>query len=159
MRARARVCDVFAIYDNNIWPKLIMIIIRIIILYFIQITYTDDFPSTGTNQANPSNVPCLVFKDVLAGTNERTHACVYFAMIGIHRPSLQSQTEAVCRHRVQLQTVSKLNTPNVHVGAYSNVHTFSANVPLSHPMVILALGEECEGYALGLACLYVCPDE
>ena len=42
------VCDVFAIYNNNIWPRLIMIIIQIIILYFIQITHTDDFPSTGT---------------------------------------------------------------------------------------------------------------
>ena len=41
-------CDVFEIYDNNILPRLIMIIINIIILYFIQITHTDDFPSTGT---------------------------------------------------------------------------------------------------------------
>ena len=40
--------DVFAIYDNNISPRLIMIIIKIIILYFIQIRHTDDFPSTGT---------------------------------------------------------------------------------------------------------------
>ena len=38
--------DVFAIYDNNILPRLIMII-KIIILYFIQIRHTDDFPSTG----------------------------------------------------------------------------------------------------------------
>ena len=29
-------------------PRLIMIIIKIIILYFIQITHTDDFPSMGT---------------------------------------------------------------------------------------------------------------
>ena len=36
--------DVFAIYDNNISPKLIMIIITIIILYFIQIRHIDDFP-------------------------------------------------------------------------------------------------------------------
>ena len=35
------------IYDNNILPRLIMILINIIILYFIQITHTDDFPSTG----------------------------------------------------------------------------------------------------------------
>ena len=49
VRAHAcvRACDVFAIYDNNIWPRLIMIIIKIIILYFIQITHTDDFPSTS----------------------------------------------------------------------------------------------------------------
>ena len=33
---------VFAIYDNNILPRLIMIIIKTIILYFIQITPTDD---------------------------------------------------------------------------------------------------------------------
>ena len=39
----ACVCDVFAIYDNDILPRLIMIIIEIIILYFIQIRHTDDF--------------------------------------------------------------------------------------------------------------------
>ena len=58
VRARVRVCasacasacvlDVFAIYDNNISPMLIMIIINIIFLDFIQIRHTDDFPSTGT---------------------------------------------------------------------------------------------------------------
>ena len=37
-----------AIYDNNISPSLLMIIIKIIILYFIQIRHTDDFPPTGT---------------------------------------------------------------------------------------------------------------
>ena len=40
---RARVCayvrDVFAIYNNNILPRLIMIIIKIIFLYFIEITH------------------------------------------------------------------------------------------------------------------------
>ena len=38
-----RVCvrDVFAIYDNDILPRLIMI--KIIILFFIQIRHTDDF--------------------------------------------------------------------------------------------------------------------
>ena len=50
--APALVCacvhDVFAIYVNIILPRLIMIIIKTIILYFIQITLTDDFPSTGT---------------------------------------------------------------------------------------------------------------
>ena len=45
---RASLCDVFAIYDNNSSPRLIMIIITIILLYFIQIRQTDDFPSTGT---------------------------------------------------------------------------------------------------------------
>ena len=48
MRVRECVRDVFAIYDNNISPRLIMIIIKIIILYFIQIRHTDDFHSTGT---------------------------------------------------------------------------------------------------------------
>ena len=40
----ACVRDVFAIYDNDILPRLIMII-KIIILYnfFIQIRHTDDF--------------------------------------------------------------------------------------------------------------------
>ena len=38
--------DVFAIYDN-ILPRLIMIIIKIIFPYFIEIAHTD-FPSTGT---------------------------------------------------------------------------------------------------------------
>ena len=39
--------DVFAIYDDIIFPRLIMIIIKIIILYLIQIRHTNDFPSTG----------------------------------------------------------------------------------------------------------------
>ena len=45
---RACVLDMFAIYDTNICPRLIMIIIKIIILYFIQIRHNDAFPSTGT---------------------------------------------------------------------------------------------------------------
>ena len=45
---RACVRDVFAIYDNNISPSLLMIQIKIMILYFIQIRHTDDFPPTGT---------------------------------------------------------------------------------------------------------------
>ena len=44
----ACVRDVFAIYDDNILSRLIVIIIKIIILYFIQIRHTDDFPSAGT---------------------------------------------------------------------------------------------------------------
>ena len=52
---RACMSGVFAIYDNNIWPRLIMIIIKIIILYFIR--HTDDFPSTGTRLVN---LICLV---------------------------------------------------------------------------------------------------
>ena len=48
VRGHACVHDVFAIYDNNSWPRLIMILIKISILYFIQIRHTADFPSTGT---------------------------------------------------------------------------------------------------------------
>ena len=44
---RACVHDVFAIYDNNILPRLIMIIIKII-SRFIEIAHTDDFPLMGT---------------------------------------------------------------------------------------------------------------
>ena len=43
----ACVRDVFAIYDDNILSRLIMIIIKVIILYFIQIRHTDDFPLSG----------------------------------------------------------------------------------------------------------------
>ena len=43
MRLHACVRDVFAFYDNDILPRLIMIIIKTIILYFIQIRHTDDF--------------------------------------------------------------------------------------------------------------------
>ena len=49
VRVCARACmhacvrDVFEIYDNYIFPGLIMIINKIIILYFIQIRHTDDF--------------------------------------------------------------------------------------------------------------------
>ena len=49
MRTSVHACvrDVFAIYDDNILPMLIMIIIKLIILYFIRIRHNDDFPSTG----------------------------------------------------------------------------------------------------------------
>ena len=50
---RPCVRDVFAIYDDNILSRLIMIIIKMIILYFIQIRHTDDFPSAGI-PASPS---------------------------------------------------------------------------------------------------------
>ena len=53
---RACMRDVFAIYDNKILPRLIMIIIKIIILYFIQIRHTDDFPSTGTRLVNLTTI-------------------------------------------------------------------------------------------------------
>ena len=44
VRVHACVHDVFAIYDNDILPRLIMIIIKMITLYFIQIRHNDDFP-------------------------------------------------------------------------------------------------------------------
>ena len=49
MRTSVHACvrDVFAIYYDNILSRLIMIIIKIIILYFIQIRHTDDFHSAG----------------------------------------------------------------------------------------------------------------
>ena len=50
---QACVRDVFAIYDDNILSRLIMIIIKIIILYIIQIRHTDDFPSAGI----PASIP------------------------------------------------------------------------------------------------------
>ena len=43
VRVRTSV-HVFAIYDDNILSRRIMIIIKIIILYFIQIRHTDDSP-------------------------------------------------------------------------------------------------------------------
>ena len=67
VREFARVCaltsvhawvrDVFTIYDDNILSRLIMIIIKIIIQYFIQIRHTDDFPSGGI----PASVSKCVF--------------------------------------------------------------------------------------------------
>ena len=42
--------DVFAIYDNIIWPRLIMIIIKTKYypIFHTKHTHTDDFPSKGT---------------------------------------------------------------------------------------------------------------
>ena len=40
----ACVRGVFAIYDDNILSRLIMIIIKIIIIYFMQIRHTDGSP-------------------------------------------------------------------------------------------------------------------
>ena len=56
VRTSLHVCvrDVFAIYDENILSRLIMIIIKIIILYFIQIRHTNDFPSAG--------IPASIYK-------------------------------------------------------------------------------------------------
>ena len=46
--SRMRVRAYVGIYHNTILSRLIMIIIKISILYFIQIRHTDNFPSTGT---------------------------------------------------------------------------------------------------------------
>ena len=64
-----RVRDVFAIYDNNISPGLLMIIIKIIILYFIQIRHTDDFPPTGTPASN-NNYSIYILKIVIIKSNK-----------------------------------------------------------------------------------------
>ena len=47
MSVHACVRDVFAISDYHILSRLIMIIIKISILYFIQIRHTYNFPSAG----------------------------------------------------------------------------------------------------------------
>ena len=60
-RACVHACvrDVFAIYDNGILPRLIMIIIKISILYFIQIKHTDDLSKTGTRLVQNNNCRSL----------------------------------------------------------------------------------------------------
>ena len=58
------VCDVFAIYDDYSLPRLIMIIIKINILYFIQIRHTDDFPSTGTPASKNKTRECRLVASV-----------------------------------------------------------------------------------------------
>ena len=50
---RACVGGVFAIYGNHILPMLIMIIVKINISYFTQITHSDGFPSTGCTDKAP----------------------------------------------------------------------------------------------------------
>ena len=52
MRASVGACvrrDVFAIYVNNILPRLIMIITKIIFLYFIEIAHSDNWCSLRFN--------------------------------------------------------------------------------------------------------------
>ena len=57
--------DVFAIYDDHILPRLIMIIINIIILYFIQIRHTDDFPLSGIPASYDKSTSLLVLTSLL----------------------------------------------------------------------------------------------
>ena len=63
------VCDVFAIYDNNnVLPRLIMMIImKIILIYIIEIAHTDDFPSTGTR------LVCLISMPIILHNNLKRH--------------------------------------------------------------------------------------
>ena len=53
VHARACMLDVFAIDDNNISP-MPMTIIKIGILYLIQIRHSDDFPSTSIRLVHTS---------------------------------------------------------------------------------------------------------
>ena len=52
-------------YDNNISPSLLMIIIKIIIRYFIQIRHTDDFLPTGT----PASIDIIIQNAMLNETH------------------------------------------------------------------------------------------
>ena len=64
---RACVHDVFSVYDNNILPRLIIIIIQMIIRYFIQITHTDDFLSKGTRLVT---ITCRKYRLFRNGANK-----------------------------------------------------------------------------------------
>ena len=68
----AFVRDVFAIYDDNILPRLIMIIMNTIILYFRQIRHTDDLTSTG--------IPSCSNKQKSTGLEKYT--CIRFELAG-----------------------------------------------------------------------------
>ena len=61
MRTSVHACvrDLFSIYDDTILPRQ-MIIIKIIILYFIQSRHTDDFPSTGIPASNNNYLQCVL---------------------------------------------------------------------------------------------------
>ena len=54
-----------------------MIIIKTIILYFIQITHTDDFPSTGTRLAI-SNWPMSLYPSSLCSIRSFPRGCLLF---------------------------------------------------------------------------------
>ena len=62
LRTSVHACmrDVFAIYDDNILSRLIMIIIKLIILYFIQIRHTDDFSSASISAISTTHFAACV---------------------------------------------------------------------------------------------------
>ena len=79
VRACVHACvrDVFAIYDNNTLTTLIIIIIKIVFLYFTEIAPTDYFPSTGTR---------LVQINTRAGDPISPRFWMFFAYKNIARP-------------------------------------------------------------------------
>ena len=68
--------DVCAIYDNNISPSLLMIMIKIIILYFIQIRHTDDFSPNGY-PASTSNSSTTIYSECIHYSTVNVHSNVY----------------------------------------------------------------------------------
>ena len=90
----ACVRDVFAIYDDNILPWLIMIIIKIIILYFIQIRHTDDLPSTGIPASYYNHNSGAViqrnsrFTVTLAQSQRIFHSVMNMALVSVIRSPL-----------------------------------------------------------------------
>ena len=94
-------CDVFAIYDNNISPSLLMIILKIIILYFIQfqIRHTDNFPPTGTPASSYNST------DILSGT-------MYKHLIGLQSIGAHSSALIMYTRRVPVQrAVERVEIP------------------------------------------------
>ena len=93
---RACVLDVFAVYDNNILPRLIMIIIKITILYLIQIPHTDDFPSTGTRPVF-SNIHRMVYSNMILYTIYTVVVRGKVAASAMHDDAVYQPTTTTCR--------------------------------------------------------------
>ena len=78
MRTSVHACvrDVFAIYDDNILSRLIMKIIKMIILYFIQIRHTDYFPSAGIHASTRNNTTVSAEElGMMAADGRANHHC------------------------------------------------------------------------------------
>ena len=75
---RACVRDVFAIYDDNFLPRLIMIIFKIMFLYFIEIAHTDDFPSTRIRL-----VEIIIYGPTVLHTGSRLSVCVACVRVNV----------------------------------------------------------------------------